>query len=169
MTVAVLTLLGALLAQPHSWAHAELTGSDPVGGSALQQAPAAARLTFTDSVNPELVTLAVTDQDGGQPPLPAPAIEHNQVVQPLPNLGNGGYTIAYRVVSADGHPVAGQIPFTISASTPRSAPPPGTNPRPPAVEEQAGGAWLPWAGGGVVVVLLITGAVISVRRLGRDH
>ncbi|WP_338600576.1 copper resistance CopC family protein [Saccharopolyspora sp. SCSIO 74807] len=173
MTVAVLMLVGALLAQPHAWAHAELTGSDPVGGATLQQPPAQARLTFSDPVNPQFVTVAVTDQDGGHPSLPAPAVENNQVVQPLPSLSNGGYTIAYRIVSADGHPVAGQIQFTISASTPPSTAAPGVNASPPpsatGTEEQSSGAWLLWAGGALVVILLIAGVVVSLRRLGREE
>lgn len=173
VTVAVLIVLGALLAPSQAWAHAELTGSDPVGGAALQQPPAAARLTFSDPVNPQLVTVAVTDQDGGHPSLPAPNTENNQVVQPLPGLSSGAYTVAYRIVSADGHPVTGQIQFTINASSPQSTAPPGAHASPPSStavpEEQSGSGWLLWAGGALVVILLITGVFISLRRLGREQ
>lgn len=173
VTVAVVIVLGALLAPANAWAHAELTGSDPVGGAVLPQPPAEARLTFSDPVNPRLITVAVTDQDGGHPSLPAPVVENNQVVQPLPALSGGAYTIAYRIVSADGHPVAGQIQFTVNASNPSPAAPPAAHvspqPAPAAAADQSSGGWLLWAGGALVVLLLITGVFISLRRLGRDQ
>lgn len=43
-------------------------------------------------------------------------------VQVTDTLPNGTYTVAYRVVSADGHPVQGSYPFTVADPTSSAAP-----------------------------------------------
>ncbi|HLU60438.1 MAG TPA: copper resistance protein CopC, partial [Pseudonocardia sp.] len=87
--------------------------------------------------------------------------------------------IGYRVVSADGHPVSGEVSFTLTtpgpgagaeapASAPASEPAPAA--APPAEGGGAGGEnggtpiW-PWILGAVV---LVGGGVVAALRLGRS-
>ncbi|MBO3749624.1 copper resistance protein CopC [Streptosporangiaceae bacterium NEAU-GS5] len=49
--------------------------------------------------------------DTGEPRTDGPNVFKN--VAPLPN---GSYVIAWRVVSSDGHPIQGEIPFTVAGS-----------------------------------------------------
>ena len=166
-----LLILGFLTAQATASAHASLIGSDPVQGAALPQPPASARLTFSDPVDPQFVSVSLTDQDGGHPQLPAPSVAQNEVTQALPELTNGSYTLAYRIVSADGHPVTGQLQFTVSANTPAPAPgtPPAPQAQPGASSQPEGPSWGLWTAGAVGVAVLIAGIVVTMRRLGRDH
>jgi hypothetical protein len=44
-------------------------------------------------------------------------VEETAVVTPVTLPGPGKYTVAYRVVSADGHPVEGAVTFTVTGTT----------------------------------------------------
>lgn len=166
--VATLLILGVLTTQAPAFAHASLIGSDPVQGATLAQPPASARLSLSDPVDPQFVSVSLTDQDGGHPQLPAPSVAQNEVTQALPELANGGYTLAYRIVSADGHPVTGQLQFAVSANTPAPAPDAPPAPQPASATQPEGASWGLWTAGVAGVAVLIAGIVITMRRLGRD-
>lgn len=113
-------VLGGLLvttlftAAPAS-AHATVVGSDPVDGSRLKTAPPSVSVTFDQSVtlNNEGY-LRVVDQagrrvDSGQPLHTGAKIS----VAIKSGLGEGTYTASFRIISADGHPVAGAIRFVV--------------------------------------------------------
>lgn len=103
-----LGLAVALPAAP-AQAHTDLTGSDPEAGSTLDALPAQVVLTFTEEIGePAYVAVRTADgttyEDGGA------AVEANTVTQQLVDSDvSGEVTIAYRVVSADGHPVTGEF------------------------------------------------------------
>ena len=76
--------------------------------------PLPSSLVFTEPVNPELVTVVVTSTAGTQWQAGAPVVSAANVSQPLQPLTEAGeYVVAYRVVSADGHPVTGQVGFVL--------------------------------------------------------
>lgn len=113
-------LMGGLTAIP-AGAHAELTSTDPADGSSLSAPPAQVTLTFGETLVPETVTIAVSTQDGAVAGI-APRTEGDTVTVPWPaEAGAGDYTVAYRVVSEDGHPVEGQFAFSIAATEASSA------------------------------------------------
>jgi methionine-rich copper-binding protein CopC len=109
-------------------AHNELIGSDPADGAQLPASPTRVVLIFDLPVQRGFSTVTVTGPDGQQWTA-GPAVEEGAVVSaPLRPLGPAGqYTVGYRVLSADGHPVRGVVRFSLlrpgSAATPSGAGP----------------------------------------------
>lgn len=100
-------------------AHATLIGSDPADGATLSTAPTTVTLTFDDSLENFEPVVSVTGPDGSQFQAGEATIDgatlSNRV---LPLTAPGTYTIAYRVVSDDGHPVEGQVRFDLAVPPP---------------------------------------------------
>lgn len=120
-TAAMVFLLSVLMA-PTGSAHADLQVSTPEDGESLEVAPEEIRLTFSEELFEELVEISILDAAGDlystikleQTPPPG-----TDVIFPWPpQTPPGEYSIAYRVVSADGHPVTGTISFSYAATTP---------------------------------------------------
>ncbi|MEU5364995.1 copper resistance protein CopC [Streptomyces sp. NPDC005925] len=117
-----LLLLGA--AAPAS-AHAALRATNPVDGTVLERAPRHLTLTFTESVALLDDSFRVYGPDGRQ--VVAGGSAHagarpDTARATLPGaLGSGTYAVAWRVVSADGHPVSGAFTFSVGAPTPTPA------------------------------------------------
>jgi copper transport protein len=110
-------LFGVTLATaPSALAHATLVASDPVDGSRLKAAPSAVSVTFDEAVTVNSAGyLRVVDQVGRR-------VDTGRVAHPngakvsvslKSGLGDGTYTASYRIVSEDGHPVAGSIRFVV--------------------------------------------------------
>lgn len=116
--------LAALLFCAPAGAHALLTGSDPADGAQLDQAPAAVTLTFNETPQQQFSTVVVTGPDGRDHVVGEPTISGRDLRVAVDGLDvSGAYTVAYRIVSTDGHPVSGQYRFTLTlpASLPASA------------------------------------------------
>lgn len=118
----VLLLAGAAPAS----AHAALRASDPEEGSVVRTAPTHITLTFTESVGLLEDSFRVYGPDNRRVPVEEPrhaadAADTARAALP-PDLDEGTYTVAWRVVSADSHPVSGA--FTFSIGTPSPTPPP---------------------------------------------
>ncbi|MER6445968.1 transporter [Streptomyces venezuelae] len=115
---ALLVLLALILggAGP-AFAHAGLSGSDPADGTVLKTAPKQVTLTFTESVSFSEDSLRVlTPQNERANPRPAQYADgkdNTARVELSGELPEGTYTVAWRVVSADGHPIAGAFVFSI--------------------------------------------------------
>ncbi|MGA5041721.1 copper resistance CopC/CopD family protein [Streptomyces capoamus] len=122
-------LAGLLLgtAAPAS-AHAVLRSTDPGDGSVLRTAPRHVTLTFTESVG--LLTDSFRIYDPGNrrvgtgPADHAPGGSDTARVRLPARLATGTYTVAWRVVSADSHPVSGALTFSIGKRTAAPAAPP---------------------------------------------
>ncbi|WP_033295981.1 copper resistance CopC family protein [Amycolatopsis jejuensis] len=99
-------------------AHNVLVSSDPASGASVAKGPAKITLTFDQYVqNADVNQIAVTGPDGGQWAEGPVSVENNVLSAPLRPLGPAGkYTVGYRVLSADGHPVSGEIPFTLTTA-----------------------------------------------------
>lgn len=96
-------------------AHNQLRFADPADTSALAAAPRQVTLTFSERLDPQFTTVAVTDAAGGAMTAGPVQVSDTTAVQPLvPTLGAGAFTVAYRVVSVDGHPVTGSLKFTVT-------------------------------------------------------
>ncbi len=142
-------------------AHNVLISSDPLAGSSIEAGPAVVSLTFDQPVNggPGLNAISVTSTDGGHwEGVGEPTVKDNVVSLPLRPLGPAGeYTVSYRILSADGHPVADSLKFTLAKA--------GTGTPAPANEVAANPAASPAtsttteAGGGVPIWVWILGAV----------
>src|SRR5918998_4729418 len=98
-------------------AHNELIGSDPADGATVATSPAQVRLTFDLPPKPGFSTVTVTGPHSSQWQAGPPAEAGAVVSAPVRALGPAGqYTIAYQVLSADGHPVRGVVRFTLTTA-----------------------------------------------------
>ena len=105
-------VLTVLVAGPAS-AHAALVGSDPAEGASLTAAPATATLTFNENVGNG--QLAVQAPDGSTVAVADVRATDNRLTATIDDAGQRGtYSLSYRVVSADGHPVTGTIAFDVT-------------------------------------------------------
>jgi copper transport protein len=125
-------LLTALLAgaAPAS-AHAALLRTDPGQGSVVPTAPSTVLLTFSEGVLLSADSVRVLDPAGKE--VQQGAAQHaggatdTATVRLRPGLGNGTYTVAWKAVSADTHPVAGAWTFSVGAPSKTSATVPEQN------------------------------------------
>lgn len=118
----VLALAGVVLAAAPASAHAGLVSTDPAEGSMLDTAPDEATFTFDESVR--LPPSGVHVLDAGGKELEASARTADKVLSvDLPELRDGTYVVAWRVISADGHPVAGALTFSLGTPSERVVPP----------------------------------------------
>src|SRR4051812_908284 len=112
----VVVLLGA--AAPAS-AHAGLVGTDPPAGAALDQAPDKVTLRFTEPVVADPGAVRVYDTHGQR--VDSGELTHpggpSTVAVGLKDVGDGGYVVTWRVISADGHPVTGGITFRVGSGS----------------------------------------------------
>ncbi|MFF1768490.1 copper resistance CopC/CopD family protein [Streptomyces sp. NPDC058249] len=118
-----LVLLGSVLALVlfggvgGASAHAALTGTDPQDGSILKSAPRHVTLTFSESVGLLDDSFRVLTPDDRRVHTGAPghAGDRSSTARvTLPRgLGTGTFTVVWRVVSADSHPVSGAFTFSI--------------------------------------------------------
>ncbi len=113
--VLVLLLFGG--AGPAS-AHAALRSTDPEDGTVLKSAPAYITLTFTESVgllDDSFRVLSPQNErvrTGEAEHVPGRS-DTARVSLPASGLGEGTFTVAWRVVSADSHPVSGAFTFSV--------------------------------------------------------
>jgi copper transport protein len=106
-----------VLAAAKAAAHAELVASIPADGAALAAAPAALELRFNEPVR--LLSLRLVDASGGTLPLVHARADGDVIrAQIADKLGDGHYTLSYRITSLDSHPVGGAIAFGVGAGPP---------------------------------------------------
>jgi copper transport protein len=112
--VLVLGLLAAT-AGPAS-AHAVLLRTDPSPQTTVKTPPAAVRLDFSEAVEVAFGAVRVFDVDGKRVDKGKiqTASGRRQVIVPA-GLPGGTYTVTWRVVSADGHPVHGGFQFYVGS------------------------------------------------------
>jgi methionine-rich copper-binding protein CopC len=115
LAVALLVaFLGTLGTATPASAHTALKSSSPADGATLTAAPESVRLAFTGK--PSSADLAVT-LDNEIVPLAGPVrVDGSEVVAQVSLPGPGTYTVAYRIVSSDGHPVQGTTRFTVAGA-----------------------------------------------------
>ena len=109
-----LLLLPLLFASLPAAAHSELRRSVPAAGAVLMQAPEQMELHFNERV--QLTALRLFRDGSEEISLPRRAIRSATTeIIALPPLTPGAYRAEWRIISADGHPVGGVIPFRIEA------------------------------------------------------
>ena len=107
-------------------AHAALESTDPADGSVLKSAPRSVTLTFSESVALLDDSFRVYDPDNRR--VRTSSAHHAKdagdtasVTLPA-KLGTGTFTVAWRVVSADSHPVSGAFTFSIGKPSATTTP-----------------------------------------------
>jgi copper resistance protein C len=115
LLLALAVIVAVLLPGAPAWAHAQLVSADPAKDATLTKAPSSVTLTFSERLNPDFTTIVVSDTGQQRIPASAPTVTAaaGSVTLSQP-LGNGSYTVAYRVVSVDGHTLQGSYIFTVN-------------------------------------------------------
>ncbi|WP_460370738.1 copper resistance CopC family protein, partial [Actinocorallia lasiicapitis] len=130
-------------------AHAQLISATPAAGG-IGPFPKEIVLTFSDDVI--LPKVLLTDAKGNQAPVGRVETKGNVVTLPVTSrLPPGSYTVAWRIVSADGHPVQDTYRFTVEGVQETAAPESG---------EDDGGrpAWL-WGLIGLATLAAVGGGI----------
>jgi len=173
LLVGLAGLAGAIAFSSPAAAHSAIIDSTPEAGEELAAAPE----TFSITANEDLADVTGTgegfalrivsvatgeDLSTGQLTIDGPTLS-----TPGVELAGGAYLMQYQVVSADGHPVSGEIPFTIAGGDgptggePADAGDDGEQNAVPAGEP----TWPLWAAAGVVLaVAAVVTAIVAVRR-----
>lgn len=121
LIAALATLLLGIFLAAEAQAHAALVSVAPASGSLLASAPKAVELRFNEPVTPGAIRLI----DGaGRARDDATVMASGETVTvAMPrDLPEGTAVVSYRVISQDGHPVAGSVIFSIGAPTATQAP-----------------------------------------------
>jgi methionine-rich copper-binding protein CopC len=180
LAVWLLAVLALPLDAGTAFAHNVLIASDPPDGSSVATGPSTVTLDFDLPVKESFSTVTVVGPDGGHFENGPATVDGNVVRAPVLPLGPAGvYTVGYRIVSDDGHPVSGAVRFTLTQPGPGRGVPAAQAGGGPARGGQpgsgsagggptAGGsggaagvpAW-PWVLGGVLLVA--AGAAVALR------
>ncbi len=109
------TTLLALVVAPVGYAHANLTATTPANDAVLDSSPAQVTLRFSEPVETAFGSVRVFDGE-------ARRVDDGRTIRPSPDevavgidheLPQGTYTVAWRVVSADAHPIHGAFVFHV--------------------------------------------------------
>ncbi|QTJ64727.1 copper resistance protein CopC [Rhodococcus sp. ZPP] len=160
LVAAAVFACAALTAGP-GMAHAALESSNPADGTQIDAAPDNVTLVFNQDIQPNFAALTVVGSDGAQWGRSEPAVDGRLLSVDLDGLGAAGqYTVAFRVVSSDGHPIAGTYTFDLTQAGAEATPTAGTalsvtraaNPSQAQPAEESGGF--------PVWILLVIGVVV---------
>jgi methionine-rich copper-binding protein CopC len=115
-------IIGAVTLVPTrtAFAHAELLASDPPAGAQVAVAPAAVTLRFNESVTFVDESIRLIDATGAPVAgvgVPVHSEGGASASAALPALPDGGYVVAWTIVSADGHPASGAFTFVVGSGT----------------------------------------------------
>ena len=186
--VGLATVLAGLATAAPASAHSGLTGSTPAEGAVVTSDLRQVDLTFTEAPLAGLdagLRIEVRDQ-AGQDESTGDVTVAGTTMSKSVDLSAGPHTVLWRYVSPDGHPIDGQVAFTVQAAETPTASPTATpsgeargssntsvtsTPTPVAdvvdgTAADASPSALPWVVGGLalVVVLGVVAVVASRRR-----
>lgn len=122
IAIAVLACLGVFQGAP-AHAHNSLTSTSPARGAMLTTAPTEVLLTFDlpfiggQSAN----VVTVTNASGQRVDNDDSLVEANTLHATLQELPSGTYTVSYRIVSDDGHPVSHSYQFGVTLPKPSAS------------------------------------------------
>ena len=118
-SIATAVLLVALVAAPGAAAHATLQQSTPGNNSIVRQSPPEVTLQFSEAVETAFGSIRVYDCGGSR-------VDSGKIIRPSESsvaveigrrLPAGTYTVTWRVISADAHPVAGAFVFHVKSAS----------------------------------------------------
>ncbi|NGZ77764.1 copper resistance CopC/CopD family protein [Saccharibacillus alkalitolerans] len=112
-------LIAALVLPGLASAHATLLSSTPADQTSVAQMPEQIELTFNETIQGEFMSISVTDTAGKDMPVGQAALSPDDTHIVQAEIGgefpDGIYTMNWRVVSADGHPIRGTIRFGVGS------------------------------------------------------
>lgn len=113
----LLFVLVLMFSASSAFAHAKLLSSNPKSGEILQQAPNTVELVFSVEVQPvEASTVVVVDKDGRRVDKNDRTLSEDRKTMRvgLEDLRTGTYTVQWRALSADDHPIKGEFTFEVA-------------------------------------------------------
>lgn len=122
MTGAILALVAVFALPTAASAHDQLVSSDPAADAQLDTAPTVVTLEFSAAIMDTGLAMTVVDADGTDHLVDEPVADGTTVTATLDTLPAGGYQVRWRVVSSDGHPISGYVPFTVGDAEPLPTP-----------------------------------------------
>jgi copper resistance protein C len=116
-----------MLAAPAALAHDSLKSSSPAKDAKVSTVE---QIKLEFSAHVLFPVIVLREANGKAVTIGKAHADGPKVTSEVPEtLSAGGYVIAWRVVSSDGHPIEGEIPFTVTGRAGSSATP-TTNPTP---------------------------------------
>lgn len=109
LTTAGLTFFVAGAAQAHS----ALVSSTPADGDSISEIPTAIVLEFNEDIQDIGNEVVVLDPEGTPVASGEMVVDGPVVTQPIGVGAAGAYTVTWRVVSADGHPISGEFSYEL--------------------------------------------------------
>lgn len=133
--LALVVMLVALTWGVPAQAHDYIVDSTPATNATYDTVPPRIEIEFSAEIIPASPAMLILDGDGNVIWEAIPDLEGRTAVIEFPSLNDGSYTLAWSLVSSDGHRVEGGIPFSMTAGVtdgpvadPDAAPPTGTLP-----------------------------------------
>lgn len=163
----MLCAIAAFVVAPAASAHDELLATDPEQGSVVDTLPEEISMTFSGLLLDEAgaTEVSVTSADGTSLTDGDPILDGTGLTQPLDGSASGTVTVLWRVVSSDGHPIAGDFTFDVGAASATSTSAASPGPSESSAPENSGDDF-PWPlvitvaivvlGAGLVVALVAT-------------
>ncbi len=117
----MIALCAFFVAAPSAaFAHDELIGSTPSNGEIVEVGPTEIDLRY--SANPlegaGATEVLVVSPSGAEVQQGDPVLDRNGVIQELSGADERGtYTVVWRIVSSDGHPVSGELTFSVGETS----------------------------------------------------
>lgn len=114
-TFILLSILMGVFFPSNVWAHASLLEATPSPNSQLDEPPKSILLTFNERLEPDLYYLRVYNKDGESVTDNKANMTKKQrtISLAIPKLKTGVYSVNYKVISADGHPIEETYIITI--------------------------------------------------------
>ncbi|SBN63510.1 hypothetical protein GA0004736_2445 [Curtobacterium sp. 9128] len=179
VAAAVLVLTTLVATEPAS-AHSALTASNPADGATVTTPLERVELTFSQAplagldagLRMEVRDAAGTDVSNGE------VLVDGTTMSTGVRVEDGAYSVRWRYVSPDGHPITGELGFTVAlpaASTPTAVPSPSSSSvdvtrsatAPPVSGADGGSPWYagpaPWIGGGALLLAVALVLVATTR------
>ncbi|MEA1009238.1 copper resistance CopC/CopD family protein [Bacillus cereus] len=114
----LITCVFIILIPKNAYAHAYVVKSNPAENETLKKAPSVVKIEFDEDIQvSHFNTLFVRDSSGKRVDLKDAHIDkgNKKLLEAglKENLKNGLYSIQWKAISADGHPIQGVIPFRV--------------------------------------------------------
>ncbi|MUG65812.1 hypothetical protein CHH75_13625 [Paenibacillus sp. 7541] len=110
----MVSFIWALLFPASSWAHSKLESSVPAADAIISEVVEEVSLSFNENIDENLSILNVKNEQGEEVELAEVSVTGETLKGVLVSpLQSGSYTVDYKIVSADGHPVEGSYQFQV--------------------------------------------------------
>jgi copper transport protein len=98
-------------------AHAVLVSSTPVDGAVVTRSPASIELVFSERIAQVGASLRLLGPDGAPIALATPPVDQRRLTALVEgDVDEGTSTLAWSIISADGHRISGALAFAVSST-----------------------------------------------------